>query len=143
MTLDELIENTVEETRQIPCLAGYPVINEKAGDATAKLQAAIGKNRFAVVIGWNGFTNRGDSCRTCYGTVTIVASVFERPVVNRKLGGDAPTVLDAAQEIAKALNLYTPAPGQSPLVLKRISPVQEVASGVVSCDIEFETNATL
>ena len=46
-------------------------------------------------------------------------------------------------DIAKALNLYTPAPGQSPLVLKRISPVQEVASGVVACDVEFETNATL
>ena len=69
--------------------------------------------------------------------------MFERPVVNRKLGGDVPTLLDAAQEIAKALNLYTPAPGQSPLVFKRISPVQEVASGVVACDVEFETNATL
>lgn len=142
MTLDELIENTVDYTRQIPCLAGRDVINEKKGDATAKLQADIAKNRFAVVIGWSGFTNRADSCKTCYGTVTIVASVFERPVVNRK-SGDAPTLLDAAQEIAKALNLYTPAPGQSPLVLKRISPVQEVATGVVSCDIEFETNVTL
>ena len=143
MTLDELIENTVEETRQIPCLAGRDVINEKKGDATAKLQADIAKNRFAVVIGWSGFTNRADSCKTCYGSVTIFASVFERPVVNRKLGGDVPTLLDAAQEIAKALNLYTPAPGQSPLVLKRISPVQEVATGVVACDVEFETNATL
>ena len=143
MTLDELIENTVEETRQIPCLAGRDVINEKKGDATAKLQADIAKNRFAVVIGWSGFTNHADSCKTCYGTVTIVASVFERPVVNRKPGGDVPTLLDAAQEIAKALNLYTPAPGQSPLVLKRISPVQEVATGVVACDVEFETNATL
>ena len=143
MTLDELIENTVEETRQIPCLAGRDVINEKKGDATAKLQANIAKNRFAVVIGWSGFTNRADSCKTCYGSVTIVASVFERPVVNRKLGGDVPTLLDAAQEIAKALNLYTPAPGQSPLVLRCISPVQEVASGVVACDVEFETNATL
>ena len=143
MTLDELIENTVEETRQIPCLAGRDVINKKKGDATAKLQADIAKNRFPVVIGWSGFTNRADSCKTCYGTVTIVASVFERPVVNRKLGGDVPTLLDAAQEIAKALNLYTPAPGQSPLVLKRISPVQEVATGVIACDVEFETNATL
>lgn len=143
MTLDELIENTVDYTRQIPCLAGRDVINEKKGDATAKLQADIAKNRFAVVIGWSGFTNRADSCKTCYGSVTIVASVFERPVVNRKLGGDVPTLLDAAQEIAKALNLYTPAPGQSPLVLKSISPVQEVASGVVACDVEFETNATL
>ena len=143
MTLDELIENTVEETRQISCLAGRDVINEKKGDATAKLQADIAKNRFAVVIGWSGFTNRADSCKTCYGTVTIVASVFERPVVNRKLGGDVPTLLDAAQEIAKALNLYTPARGQSPLVFKRISPVQEVATGVVACDVEFETNATL
>ena len=143
MTLDELIENTVDYTRQIPCLAGRDVINEKKGDATAKLQADIAKNRFAVVIGWSGFTNRADSCKTCYGAVTIVASVFERPVVNRKLGGDVPTLLDAAQEIAKALNLYTPAPGQSPLVLNRISPVQEVATGVVACDVEFETNATL
>ena len=143
MTLDDLIEMTVKEAQTIPCLAGRDVINEKKGDATAKLQADIAKNRFAVVIGWSGFTNRADSCKTCYGTVTIVASVFERPVVNRKLGGDVPTLLDAAQEIAKALNLYTPAPGQSPLVLKRISPVQEVATGVVACDVEFETNATL
>ena len=143
MILDDLIEKTAEEARRIPCLAGRDVISMKKGDASAKLQSEIAKNRFAVVIGWNGFTNRADSCKTCYGTVTIVASVFERPVVNRKLGGDVPTLLDAAQEIAKALNLYTPEPGQSPLVLKLISPVKEVATGVVSCDVEFETNATL
>ena len=143
MTLDDLIEKTAEEARRIPCLAGRDVISMKKGDASAKLQSEIAKNRFAVVIGWNGFTNRADSCKTCYGTVTVVVEVFERPVVNRKLGGDVPTLLDAAQEIAKALNLYTPAPGQSPLVLKRISPVAEIAQGVISCDVEFETNATL
>lgn len=143
MILDDLIEKTAEEARRIPCLAGRDVISMKKGDASAKLQSEIAKNRFAVVIGWNGFTNRADSCKTCYGTVTVVVEVFERPVVNRKLGGDVPTLLDAAQEIAKALNLYTPAPGQSPLVLKRISPVAEIAQGVISCDVEFETNATL
>ena len=143
MILDDLIEKTAEEARRIPCLAGRDVISMKKGDASAKLQSEIAKNRFAVVIGWNGFTNRVDSCKTCYGTVTVVAEVFERPVVNRKLGGDVPTLLDAAQEIAKALNLYTPEPGQSPLVLKLISPVAEIAQGVISCDVEFETNATL
>lgn len=143
MILDDLIEKTAEEARRIPCLAGRDVISIKKGDASAKLQSEIAKNRFAVLVGWNGFTNRADSCKTCYGTVTVVVEVFERPVVNRKLGGDVPTLLDAAQEIAKALNLYTPEPGQSPLVLKRISPVAEIAQGVISCDVEFETNVTL
>ena len=142
MTLDDLIEMTVKEAQTIPCLAGRQVINEKKGDAAAKLQADVAKNRFAVVIGWNGFTNRADSCKTCYGTVGIVASVFERPAVNRNLG-KAPTLLDSAQAIARHLNLYTPEPGQSPLVLKRISSVQEVAQGVISCDVEFETSVTL
>ena len=143
MILDELIEKTAEEARRIPCLAGRNVISMKKGDASAKLQSDIAKNRFAVVVGWNGFTNRADSSKTCYGTVTVVVEVFERPVVNRKLGGDVPTLLDAAQEIAKALNLYTPAPGQSPLVLKSISRAAEIAQGVISCDVEFETNVTL
>ena len=143
MILDDLIEKTAEEARRIPCLAGRDVISMKKGDAAAKLQADIAKNRFAVVIGWSGFTNRADSCKTCYGTVTVVVEVFERPVVNRKLGGDVPTLLDAAQEIAKALNLFTPEPEQSPLVLKCISPVAEIAQGVISCDVEFETNVTL
>lgn len=143
MILDDLIEKTAEEARRIPCLAGRDVISMKKGDAAAKLQSEIAKNRFAVLVGWNGFTNRADSCKTCYGTVTVVVEVFERPVVNRKLGGDVPTLLDAAQEIAKALNLFTPEPGQSPLVLKSISPVAEIAQGVISCDVEFETNVTL
>ena len=142
MKLDDLIESTVMEAQKIPCLAGRQVINEKKGDAAAKLQADIAKNRFAVMIGWNGFTNRADSCKTCYGTVAVVASIFERPAVNRNLGA-APTLLDTAQEMAKHLNLHTPEPGQSPLVLKRISPVHEVAQGVISCDVEFETSVTL
>lgn len=142
MILDDLIEKTVEEAMKIPCLVGRDVINEKVGDAVAKLQADIAKTRFAVVIGWNGFTNRADSCKTAFGDVSIVASVYERPVVNRK-AGSAPALLDAAQEIAKHLNLFTPDRSQSPLVLKRISPVAEIAQGVISCDVEFDTSVTL
>lgn len=142
MTLDGLMDSVAEEAAKIPALAGRRVISERKGDAAAKLQADVAKCRFAVLVGWNGFRNKADGCRTCYGTVTVTASVFERPTVNRSFEGGGPTALGAAQEIARRLHLYTPK-GGAPLVLREITPVAEVAPGVISCDVEFETTATL
>lgn len=143
MNLQTLIERTAEEVGKIPYLTGAPVITEEKGDTSNELAVKLAKTKFAVIVGWNGFTSDANSSRVIYGTPKIVVSVYEMPVVNRRNAG-APTLLNAAQEIAKALNLFSSDGGNAPLVFRRISPVQELGDGkTIACDVEFDTKSTL
>lgn len=143
MNLNTLVERTAEAVVKIPCLAGIPVIVEEKGDTANKLQMAIAKTKFAVIVGWNGFESGANSSKTVYGKARIVVSVYEQPVVNRKTEG-AQTLLNAAQEIAKHLNLFSADGGNSPLVFRKITPVTELGDGkTVACDVELETESTL
>ena len=143
MNIETLVEKTTKAVAAIPYLAGSPVIAEEKGDTANELQVKLGKTNFAVIVGWNGFDADANSSKTVYGKVNVVASVYERPVVNRRANG-AKTLLKAAQEIAKELNLFTAGGMNAPLVFKRITPVQELGDGkTVACDVHFETKATL
>lgn len=143
MNLNTLVERAAEAVAKIPYLAGMPVIVEEKGDTANRLNVAIGKTKFAVVVGWNGFESGANSSRTVYGKARIVVSVYEQPVVNRRVNG-ARTLLNAAQEIAKALNLFTAEGGNAPLVFRKITPVAELGDGkTVACDVELETESTL
>lgn len=141
MTLDGIIAAAVGRVAEIPSLAGCAVLDERQGDFAAKVAAEIAKSRLCAIVGWSGFEARGDSCETCFGTVRIAVTVFERPVVNRRQAG-ATTLLGAAQDIARQLNLFAPG-GESPLVLRRITQVSEIVEGVISCAVEFEASTAL
>ena len=143
MNIETLIEKTTEAVAAIPYLAGRPVITDERGDTSNELDKNIAKTNFAAIVGWNGYDADANSSKTVYGKVNVVVSLYERPVVNRKITG-APTLLNAAQEIAKAVNLFTAGGMNSPLVFTRITPVQELGDGkTIACDVHFETKATL
>lgn len=141
MTLDRLISHTVNEVAATPSLAGCTVLDERKGDFAAKVAAEVAKSSLCAVVGWSGFEARGDSCATCFGTAHIAVTVFERPAVNRRQAG-ATTLLGAAQDIARRINLFAPG-GESPLVLKRITPVDELAEGIITCTVEFDASTAL
>lgn len=141
MTLDGIVSEAVGRVAEIPSLAGCAVLDERKGDFAAKVAAEVAKSRLCAVVGWSGFEARGDSCETCFGTAHIAVTVFERPAVNRRHPG-ATTLLDAAQDIARHVNLFAPG-GESPLVLKRITPVDEIAEGVITCTVEFDASTAL
>jgi len=148
MRISEIIRETVETLRECEALHGVPVIQEDVGDIETSLASNIAKTSVAVVVGWSGFTPviQGETApgSTPVGTVGIVASVFEKPVVNRATPG-SPTVGDIAIAIADTLNGALAEGMSSPLWLKSIGKVVDLGekSGVVTCDVNFETKASL
>ena len=142
MNINELITRTSQRAKELPILAGVPVIDEDKGDVSNKLQSSVSKTKAAVIVGWDGFDADPTSSKTVFGTARVVVSVFEHPVVNRK-GTGAPTALNMAQEIAKELNIFKAGPDAAPLVFKKITPLNEIAGGVIACDVVFNVKAEL
>lgn len=147
MEISDLANRAADALRGDPALAGLPVIVEEKGDAANALEIGIGKRRIAAVVGWDGFESDGNSSRTIFGTANLVVSVFEMPVVNRRMGGGT-TLLAAARAVAYALNLMCveDGGGGSTLVFRRITPVQQLTGGegaTVAVDVVFETKAVL
>lgn len=144
--IETIIADAAETLSKVECLRELPVIEEDKGDVSKNLEAALAKTRFAVVVGWNGFAPRivGDTAPSGrpFGTATIAVSLFEKPVVNRT-NASAPTILAVAREVAVALDNAGTDEMEDLLHLKRITPISELDRGVVSCDVEFETSATL
>ena len=140
MEIDEIIEHAAQVLRALPEMADVPVIEVHKGNAFNKLQIAVAKTCFAVLVGWNGFRARSNSSRTIVGDTNLVIEVYEKPVVNQK---DGPRLLPAARLIANAVNLSQPA-GQSPIVFREISTVMEPSPGVISTNVTFDvSNSTL
>lgn len=140
MSIDETVGAAADAIRAMPEMAGIAVIEDRKGDVAARLQAAVAKTRFAVLVGWNGFRARSGSSNTIVGDTSLVVDIFERPAVN----GNAPIhLLDAARAIALAVNLSQP-PGQSPIVFEEITPVDEPVPGMVTASVTFKVgNSTL
>lgn len=140
MEIDKIIEHAAKVLRALPEMADVPVIEVHKGNVFNKLQIAVAKTYFAVLVGWNGFRARSNSSRTIVGDTNLVIEVYEKPVVNQQ---DGLRLLPAARLIANAVNLSQP-PGQSPIVFREISQVMEPSPGVISTNITFGvSNSTL
>jgi len=137
MSVDEAV---AEAARAAEAALQVPVIVEDKGNVVKELAERIAKQSFAVVVGATAFTPMAQSAETVVGSVTIVVSLFERPVVNRAKAG-ALRLFPAAQEVAKSLT-YLPA-GAARLFLRQITRVQELDGGVVGCDVEFTAKVVL
>lgn len=146
MNIDDIIRDAADTIRQIPALSSVEVFEEDKGDIAQELERAIAQQAFSVTVGWNGFTPQigGPTAphATPFGTVKIVVAVFEMPAVNRA-GDGTPRLLGAAKEIAKALDGAASEGMDETLHLRAISPIQQLDRGVITCDVEFETKATL
>jgi len=144
----DIVKEAVETLRECEALVGVPVIQEDLGNLRNKVDTEIAKRSVCVVVGWNGFTPilQGETApgETPLGTVGIVASVFEKPDDNRYHSG-SPTICDIAIAIADALNGAIAEGMAAPLWLKSIGKVADFGekSGVVTCDVNFETKASL
>lgn len=137
MSVDEAV---AEAARAVEAALQVPAIVEDKGNVVKELAERIAKQSFAVVVGAAAFTPVAQSAEVVVGSVTIVVSLFERPVVNRTKA-DAKRLFPAAQEVAKALT-YLPA-GVARLFLRQITRVQEHDGGVIGCDVEFTAKVVL
>ena len=138
--INSIIENAAETIRAMPEMNGVPVIEVHKGNVMNALEIAVSKQRFAVVVSWNGFKSKSNSSKTIVGDTPLVVEVFEKPLINDK---DGPKLLPAARAIALAVNLSQP-PGQSPIVFSEIAPVSEPRPGTISTNVIFNvSNSTL
>lgn len=146
MKVEELVHNMADTIREIKFGATVPVVEEDKGDVVTELEAKIGQTSRCVVVGWDGFKPRivGATAprETPFGDVSLVAAVFEKPVVNRR-NAAAPRLLEIARAIACALDNAGGEGMDDVLHLDRISPVSGVENGIVTCTVEFSTAGEL
>ena len=146
MKIQDIVKETAETIRELDIAQFFPVIEEDKGNVATELQAALGKRSLCVTVGWNGFTARivGETApgEMPFGKVSVVATVFERPVVNRSKDAN-PRILDIAQAIAKGLDNAAAEGMDDVLHFKKISPISGVGEDSVFCTVEFETSAVL
>lgn len=146
MKIQDIVKEAAETIRELEIAQFFPVIEEDKGNVATELATALGKRSLCVTVGWNGFTARivGETApgETPFGRVSVVATVFERPVVNRS-NDASPRILDIAQELAKALDNAAAEGMDDALHFKKISPISGVGEDSVFCTVEFETSAVL
>lgn len=140
MDLQLAQEKIAERVRGIPCLAGLPVFAEELGNVIEKVQQEIAQTRFCVVVGSLAFSDEAPDSTLCYGTASVVVTVFEDPFLNRE-DASRPTYLKAAQEIAKALKLFDT--GDGLLTSPSIGEPADLGDGIISCTVKLTTKTTL
>ena len=72
----------------------------------------------------------------------IVVAVYESPVTNRT-DENAPRLLGMAAAIAKAVNDLGTEDMDEGLHFVKISPIQQLDRGVITCDVVFRTKNTI
>jgi len=150
MDIETIVEEAAETLRLMPMMTDVPVVVENKGDMDDELKLKIAQQSVCVMVGWSGFTPtiQGPTAPNgeIFGSVTLVASVFEKPAVNRSTPG-SPTCQDIAKAVAHELHGASAEGMDAPLFLKRITPVSELGSSpdgsVVTCDVEFETKTSI
>lgn len=146
MTIEDIVRDAADTIREIETCLGVTILEEDKGNVLAKLDLAVAQQSLAIVVGWNGFTPQigGKTAPdgSPFGSVTVIVQIYERPTTNR-VNEANPHLLTLAQAVAKALDGAASAGMDDTLHLKKISPVSEIGEDVITCDVEFETKATL
>lgn len=144
MNIDILIHETAQVIRKLAAIGDTPVFEEDEGDIAQKIEIEIGQTRRCIVVGWNGCEHvatqrpQGDDQDALYVQPEIVVAVYESPVTNRADEG-APRLLGMAAAIAKAVNDLGTEDMDEGLHFVKISPIQLLDRGVITCDVIFRT----
>ena len=148
MNIDILIHETAEAIKAIAAIQDTPVLEEDVGDIARQLEIAVGKTKRSIVVGWNGCERvasqrpDGDDPDALYVQPEIVVSVFETPVTNRTRP-NAPRLLGMAAAIAKAVDNLGTEDMDEGLHFVKISPIQQLDRGIITCDVVFRTKNTI
>ena len=148
MNIDNLIKETAGAVRLIDAIQDTTVLEEDVGDIAKKLEIAVAQKKRSIVVGWNGCEHvatqrpQGDDPDALYVQPEIVVSVYETPVTNRT-DPSAPRLLGMAAAIAKAVNNLGTEDMDEGLHFIKITPIQELDRGVITCDVVFRTKNSI
>ena len=144
MNIDILIHETAQVIRKLAAIGDTPVFEEDEGDIAQKIEIEVAQTHRCIVVGWNGCEHvatqrpQGDDPDALYVQPEIVVVVYESPVTNRADEG-APRLLGMAAAIAKAVNDLGTEDMDEGLHFVKISPIQQLDRGVITCDVVFRT----
>jgi len=152
MNVNQILIETAETLRSFEWMEGIPVIVEEKADPDTQTETEIAQQSLCVVVGEGGFEPTvqapdPNSPNSVIGQVSIVVSVFEKPVINRA-DEDATTIKALSREIGKALAWCKARDMAAPLFLRRITPislfrVEGDQDAIITRDVEFSTTAEL
>lgn len=148
MNIDILIHETAEAIRGIAAIGDTPVFEEDKGDIAQKIEVEIGQTHRCIVVGWNGCEHvasqrpNEDDPDALYVQPEIVVSVFESPIENRA-DENAPRLLGMAAAIAKAVDNLGTEDMDEGLHFVKISPIQQLDRGIITCDVTFRAKNTI
>ena len=149
MNIDNLIEETAGAVRSIEAIHDTKVFEEDKGDIAKKIETSIAKTSRCIVVGWNGCEHvatarpvePGDP-DALYVQPEIIVSIYENPIVNRR-DKSAPRILAMAQAVARSVNNLGTEDMDEGLHFVKITPIQELDRGVITCDVVFRTKNSI
>lgn len=152
MNINEILHETAETLRSFDWMEGIPVIVEEKADPDNMTETEIAQQSLCVVVGEGGFeptvqAPNNDDPNSVIGSVTVVVSVFEKPVINRA-DEEHETIKALSRKIGKSLAWCQAEGMAAPLFLRRITPislfrVEGDQDAIVTRDVEFTTTAEL
>lgn len=149
MNIDILIRECAEVIRGIPAIGDTPVFEEDKGDVSQKIEIEIGQTYRCLIVGWNGCEHIAsekpadeEDPNALYVQPEIVISVYENPIENR-VEESAPRLLAMAAAIAKTLDGLGTEDMDEGLHFIKISPIQQLDRGVITCDVVFRTKNSI
>lgn len=152
LNVNQILHEIADTLRGFDFMDGVPVIVEEKGDPDNKTELDIAQQSLCVVVGEQTFeptVQAPDSAdpNSVIGTVTIVVSVFEKPVINRA-DEEHQTIKALSRKIGKELAWCQAKGMPAPLYLRRIGPVslfrlEGDEDAIVTRDVEMYTTAEL
>ena len=147
MNIDAIIHEVAETICLLHQIGDTRVFEQDLDDVAQSVEN-VAKTLRCIVVGWNGCEHvaseraRGDDPNALYVQAEIVVSVYENPSENRSHGG-APHLLGMAAAIANAIDNAATEDMDEGMHFVRITPIQQLQHGIVTCDVVFRTKVNL
>ena len=144
MNLGGLMHEMAEAIRLLHQIGDTPVFVDDEGDVSQRVEEAVARTLRCVELRWNGCEHvaserpQSDDPNALVVQAEVVVSVYESPVDNRSYGG-APQLLGMAAAIAKEIDSLGTDDMDEGLHFVRITPIQQLQHGVITCDVVFRT----
>ena len=152
LNVNQILHEIADTLRGFDWMEGIPVIVEEKADPDNMTEMAIAQQSLCVVVGEQTFeptVQAPDNAdpNSVIGQVTVVISIFEKPVINRA-DEEHETIKALSRKIGKELAWCQAEGMAAPLWLRRISPislfrVEGDEAAIITRDVEFTTTAEL
>ena len=145
MKIEGLIHEVAEAIRDLYQIGDTRVFEQDLDDVEQGIEN-VSKTLRCIVVGWSGCEHvasertEGDDPDALYVQANLVVSVYENPHDNRPGG---PSLLEMAAAIAKEIDNTAAEDMTDAIHFVRITPIEKIQHGVITCDVVFRTKNSI